>query len=119
MAILLPIKLPTAIPGWGGLDKIDFKLVVNSGIVVPSAIVQLAIINCETWSNINYNTPDVNYYNLNKIEVKWLITWFQSIPGYNNNISYLRDGNNYNLTNWWDLFYNWDNAIKEGKTLWE
>ena len=77
------------------------------------------IINCETWSNINYNTPDVNYYNLNKIEVKWLITWFQSIPGYNNNISYLRDGNNYNLTNWWDLFYNWDNAIKEGKTLWE
>ena len=46
-AILLPIKFPTAIPGWGGVDKIDFKLVVNSGMVVPSATVQLVIMNWE------------------------------------------------------------------------
>jgi hypothetical protein len=26
---------------------------------------------------------------------------------------------NYKLTNWWDLFYNWDEAITENKTLWE
>ena len=48
-AMLLPIKLPTAIPGWGGFDNTDFKLVVSSGKVVPKAIVQLAIINLETF----------------------------------------------------------------------
>ena len=63
---------------------------------------------CTETSNIN-NDP----------QTKWLITWFQSIPGENNNIPYLINGRNYKLTNWWDLFYNWDEAITENKTLWE
>tara|TARA_B100000242_G_C42866490_1_gene402207 strand:+ start:163 stop:285 length:123 start_codon:yes stop_codon:yes gene_type:complete len=28
-----------------------------------------------------------------------------------------KNGNNFKLTNWWDLFFNWDNAILK-KTLW-
>lgn len=46
-------------------------------------------------------------------EVKWFIYWWQSIPGYQNNIPH----NNTTLENWWDLFYNWDDAISNRKKL--
>ena len=46
-------------------------------------------------------------------QVKWFIYWWQSIPGLNNTIPY----NNSTLTNWWDIFYNWDDAIKSNKKL--
>jgi len=49
----------------------------------------------------------------------WLIYWFQSIPGKNNNIPYTKNGKEFTLTNWWDIFYNWDESIKNSKTLWE
>lgn len=42
-------------------------------------------------------------------QYKWLIFWMQSIPGYNNGISGVND--------WWDLFYNWDNAVKNKSKL--
>lgn len=45
----------------------------------------------------------------------WLIYWMQSIPGKNNGIPY----GNFTITDWWDLFYNWDDAIRNNKTLWE
>ena len=54
--------------------------------------------------NVNWNTNS---------EVKWFIYWWQSIPGYNNNISH----NGTMLQNWWDIFYNWDDAIKNRKKL--
>ena len=76
-------------------------------------------VNCETWTSIKYNIPAVQYYNISNDEVQWLITWFQSIPGFENNIDYVRNGNNFKLSNWWDLFFNWDNAIINDKTLWE
>jgi len=40
-------------------------------------------------------------------QTKWFIFWWQSIPGYNNGI--IDNGNI--MTNWWDIFYNWDNTI--------
>jgi hypothetical protein len=46
-------------------------------------------------------------------QVKWFIYWWQSIPGYNNNI----EDNGKKITNWWDLYYNWDEAIKLKKRL--
>jgi hypothetical protein len=49
----------------------------------------------------------------------WLIYWFQSIPGKNNNIPYTKNGEEFTLTNWWELFYNWDESINNDKTLWE
>lgn len=48
----------------------------------------------------------------------WLqspISWWQSIPGFNNTIPY----NNTTLENWWDIFYNWDEAIKSKKKLYK
>ena len=48
-------------------------------------------------------------------QYRWLIYWFQSIPGYKNNITY----NDTVLSDWWDIFYNWDTANSGGKTLWQ
>jgi len=82
-------------------------------------------VKCGSWRNLSLNFTYNKYSDdgisgiNNDPQTKWLITWFQSIPGENNNIPYLRDGRNYKLTNWWDLFYNWDEAITENKTLWE
>ena len=85
-------------------------------------------VNCETWTSIEYNYPfETIYWNKFKgidnisfdSHYKWLIYWFQSIPGLDNNIPYTKNGTNYTLTNWWDLFYNWDEAITNDKTLWE
>ena len=45
----------------------------------------------------------------------WLIYWMQSIPVKNNGIPY----GNFTITDWWDLFYNWDDTIRNNKTLWE
>ena len=81
-------------------------------------------ISCNSWRDLSLNFTynkysDDGISNINNDpQTKWLITWFQSIPGENNNIPYLRYGRNYKLTNWWNLFYNWDNAINENKTLW-
>lgn len=76
--------------------------------------------NKDTWGNIKYSFltvgPNVgnftNNYDTN-IEVKWLIFWWQSIPGFNNNIPY----GNKTLTNWWDVLYKWDETIKTGRKL--
>ena len=82
-------------------------------------------VKCGSWRNLSLNFTynkysDDGISNINNDpQTKWLITWFQSIPGENNNIPYLIDGRNYTLTNWWDLIYNWDEAITENKTLWE
>ena len=82
-------------------------------------------VNCETWRNINYpfSFNSYGFYEPQSYEYdahsKWLLFWFQSIPGYQNNIPYEKDGVEYTLTNWWDLIYNWDEAVTQGKTLWE
>ena len=46
-------------------------------------------------------------------QTKWFIYWWQSLPGYNNNI----EDNSKKITNWWDIFYNWDDAIKNKTKL--
>ena len=70
------------------------------------------LINSDRWMNINYTPPTpVNSipYDPNDPQMKWLIFWMQSIPSNNSNIS--------GVSNWWDLFYNWDDAIKNRKRL--
>lgn len=70
------------------------------------------LINSDRWMNINYTPPtpvDLIPYDSNDSQMKWLIFWQQSIPSNNSNIS--------NVNNWWDLFYNWDDAIKNKKRL--
>ncbi len=46
-------------------------------------------------------------------EVKYHVFWWQSMPGYNNTI----EDNGKKITNWWDIFYNWDDAKKLNKKL--
>jgi hypothetical protein len=70
------------------------------------------LINSDRWMNINYTPPTpVNLipYEPNDPQMKWLIFWLQSIPSNNSNIT--------NVNDWWDLFYNWDDAIKNRKKL--
>ena len=70
------------------------------------------LINSDRWMNINYTLPNpVNLipYESNDPQLKWLIFWMQSMPGYNNGITGVND--------WWDLFYNWDNTIKNSSKL--
>ena len=76
-------------------------------------------VNVDTWLGKSYSFPmlatnivgESNY--ANDAQVKWFIYWWQSIPGLNNTIPY----NNSTLTNWWDIFYNWDDAIKNKTKL--
>ena len=86
------------------------------------------LVSCDTWTGIQYDYPfETIFWNKTKgidnialdSSYKWFIYWFQSIPGENNNIPYLRGGEEFTLTNWWDLFYNWDEAITDNRTLWE
>ncbi len=78
-------------------------------------------VNVDTWLNKTYNF-NMEAFGLNGIkanysndaQVKWFIYWWQSIPGFGNQIKF----NGKQLNNWWDLFYNWDDAIKNKKTLW-
>ncbi|MHA8071131.1 InlB B-repeat-containing protein [Aquirufa ecclesiirivi] len=80
-------------------------------------------VNRDLWKNIVYSYSFVNKnYGRNQTtdysqdaQVKWLIFWWQSIPGLNHPLTY----NNQKITNWWDIFYHWDDAIKNGKGLYE
>ncbi|MFY9160420.1 InlB B-repeat-containing protein [Aquirufa ecclesiirivi] len=80
-------------------------------------------VNRDLWKNIVYPYSFVNKnYGRNQTtdysqdaQVKWLIFWWQSIPGLNHPLTY----NNQKITNWWDIFYHWDDAIKNGKGLYE
>lgn len=68
-------------------------------------------VNSDTWTNINYKFSLGSY--TNDSQVKWMIFWFQSIPGYNNNIKY----NTTTVSNWWDVLYKWDETMATKKTL--
>ena len=96
------------------LSDIENWLPDNSG--------EQTLINSDSWKrNITVSTP-MPIWNDYKSETNrsiigndpqggWMIYWFQSIPGdilipYNEN---------YNLSNWWDLFYDWDDSILENR----
>lgn len=80
-------------------------------------------VNSLLWTSIKYDYNLVNQYTMGGLntvddyskdpQYKWLVFWFQSIPSKNNNIPF----GNTTLSNWWDLFYNWDDAIKNKKSL--
>ena len=77
-------------------------------------------VNKDTWTNVKYNFVmggdeiggAKSNYEMDS-HTKWLIFWWQSVPGFNNNIPY----GNKTLTNWWDVLYKWDETIKTGRKL--
>lgn len=94
----------------------DNKTLINSDIEdwKPTGGVQKEI-NSDRWINMKFtNYPNIISTNTDfskDPQYKWLIYWMQSIPGNNNGITGVND--------WWDIFYNWDNAIKTNKKLTE
>jgi hypothetical protein len=73
-------------------------------------------IDNKRWMSTNYVYPSVAYkVDENDAQYKWIMFWFQTIPGANNGIKY----GNYTISNWWDILYNWDNAIRTKKKLYE
>ncbi len=77
----------------------------------PDASGTFKKINKNIWNNYNYSWPKDVFVDS---QSNWLVYWYQSIPNMNSNLSY----NGKILRNWWELFYNWDDAIKNKKTLW-
>jgi hypothetical protein len=70
------------------------------------------LINSDRWINLRYNIPTLisGYrYDEGDPQYKWLLYWMQSIPAFNNGITGVSD--------WWDLFYNWEDAVRNRKKL--
>jgi hypothetical protein len=85
--------------------------------------------NANTWSTKTYQfentitmsspgpfaTGTINYST--DAQTKWFIYWWQSLPGYNNNITDTYNSKSIKLTNWWDIFYNWDDNYNKKTKL--
>ena len=70
------------------------------------------LINSDRWINLRYNIPTLisGYrYDEGDPQYKWLLYWMQNIPAFNNGITGVSD--------WWDLFYNWEDALRNRKKL--
>jgi hypothetical protein len=91
----------------------------------PDGSGERTLVNSSNWIkeiNIPYNLP-TSYYKSetsrdvigNDPEGGWMIYWFQSIPGEDNNLQY----NGLNLKNWWDTLYDWDYHYTQSKRLLE
>lgn len=91
----------------------------------PDGSGERTLVNSSNWIkeiNIPYNLP-TSYYKSetsrdvigNDPEGGWMIYWFQSIPGHDNNLQY----NGLNLKNWWDTIYEWDYHYTQSKRLLE
>ena len=91
----------------------------------PDGSGERTLVNSGNWIreiNIPYNLP-TSYYKSetsrdvigNDPEGGWMIYWFQSIPGHDNNLQY----NGLNLKNWWDTIYEWDYHYTQSKRLLE
>ena len=87
------------------------------------------MVNNSTWKykrTVPFQTPIVenhtrwndmaNYFVGTDPQSGWLIYWFQSIPS-STPINYTQSGTKYTIENWWDIFYNWDEAIKSNNNL--
>lgn len=69
-------------------------------------------VNKLTWNNAGYIWPSGVF---SDAQSNWLLYWYQSIPNFDNKLSYKE----FQLTNWWDLFYNWDDALKTKRSLYK
>lgn len=91
----------------------------------PDGSGERTLVNSGNWIreiNIPYNLPTSYYKSETSRDVigndpqgGWMIYWFQSIPGEDNNLQY----NGLNLKNWWDALYDWDYHYTQSKRLLE
>ena len=76
----------------------------------PDGAGQKKEVNKDTWNKFAYAWPSGVF---NDSQSNWLVYWQQSIPNINNNLNYKGKP----LTNWWEMFYNWDLVNKTNKGL--
>lgn len=67
-------------------------------------------VNNDTWKKLSYTWP-IGVFS--DSQSNWLLYWYQSIPGNNNNLTYKGRP----LTNWWDIYYKWDYVVKNNIRL--
>ena len=73
-------------------------------------------INASRWIDIRYAIPRPTTFSFDErdSQYKWLLFWFQSIPGKTLLIPYQTGY----ISNWWDIFYNWDSTLAQNGKLW-
>jgi hypothetical protein len=122
-------------PNADGDYHYDSNVYVESDILdwQPNGGGQTKMINKDDWHysrTMPVYIPDISghdkwasYGNSNQVggdpHGGWLIYWMQSIPSKNNNISYQYEGEDYTITNWWDIIYKWDETIENSINLFE
>lgn len=85
-------------------------------------------VNNLTWKyprTAPYTTPNITSHERFKVHAEspvgsdgqggWLIYWFQSIPSKNNGIMYGEK----EITNWWDIIFEWDETITNNTNLYK
>ena len=101
---LVSTDIMTWKPSGGTYVNLNKDSWVNKTYVFESQIGGMSSNSAGLSGTVNYGTDP---------QVKWFIFWWQSVPGYNNGIL---DGST-KVNNWWDIFYNWDDAIKNKTKL--
>jgi len=101
---LVSTDIMTWKPSGGTYVNLNKDSWVNKTYVFESQIGGMSSNSAGLSGTVNYSTDP---------QVKWFIFWWQSVPGYNNGIL---DGTT-KVNNWWDIFYNWDDAIKNKTKL--
>jgi hypothetical protein len=101
---LVSTDIMTWKPSGGTFINLNKDSWINKTYLFESQIGGMSSNSAGLSGTVNYSTDP---------QVKWFIFWWQSVPGYNNGII---DGIT-KVNNWWDIFYNWDDAIKNNKKL--
>ena len=101
---LVSTDIMTWKPSGGTFINLNKHSWINKTYLFESQIGGMSSNSAGLSGTVNYNTDP---------QVKWFIFWWQSVPGYNNGII---DGTT-KVNNWWDIFYNWDDAIKNKTKL--
>ena len=101
---LVSTDIMTWKPSGGTYVNLNKDSWINKTYLFESQIGGMSSNSAGLSGTVNYSTDP---------QVKWFIFWWQSVPGYNNGII---DGTT-KVNNWWDIFYNWDDAIKNKTKL--
>ena len=101
---LVSTDIMTWKPSGGTFINLNKDSWINKTYLFESQIGGMSSNSAGLSGTVNYSTDP---------QVKWFIFWWQSVPGYNNGIF---DGTT-KVNNWWDIFYNWDDAIKNKTKL--
>lgn len=85
----------------------------------PDGSGEKKLVNVDTWNGQTYNWPagtgDITNWR-ERTETYWQLYKMQAFPGAEANIPYQGD---YLISDWWNIFANWDEVNNAGKLLYE